>query len=232
MGLWPRYNRDTFVVTGQDVYAWVEVNFTRLGWISIDPSPRDNPIGTRPNAPPASSRSTPLDDPLKNAAKTPPPRPADPVIEDGEPTKASAQPAGGGLVTPLMASTAAALLLFLIAATPTAKAIRRVRRRREQSDRLAVLGAWRETLDRLQEAGVRIGPWQTTGDVVRTGGALAALPTLAAAADHAAYAPDEPGPALRAHAWTAAAHVRDQVRAPMPFARRLRTLLDPRPLLR
>src|SRR5262249_26273887 len=73
MGFRPSYDHDTFRASGSDVDAWVEVDFIGLGWITIDPSPRENPIGTRPNAPRAPASSLPLDDPLKQATQTPPP---------------------------------------------------------------------------------------------------------------------------------------------------------------
>jgi protein-glutamine gamma-glutamyltransferase len=120
------------------------------------------------------------------------------------------------------------------------KALQRMRRRRRRSDRLAILGAWHDVLDRLREAGLRVDDTQTSNDVVRTArGARAGLvhivqpamlPALAAVANHAAYAPDLPAPAARDQAWIVAAEIRAQLRAAMTPARRLRTLLDPRPL--
>lgn len=232
MGLRPRYDRGAFVAEGKDVDAWVEVRFAGLGWIGVDPSPRDNPIGTRPDAPRTPSRSTPLDDPLQDADRSPAPGVPDPVSEDGaEPTGAGGVDSGRSS-TPLIAGLAVVVTVLFVSATPAAKAFRRARRRRTPSDRIAVLGAWRETLDRLQEAGVPVRPAQTTGEVVLAVGSVSALSALAEVVDRAAYAPEEPGPALREDAWAAAARIHGQVRAAMPLARRLRAVLDPRPLLR
>jgi len=232
MGLRPRYDGDTFVAEGKDVDAWVEVRFADLGWISVDPSPRGNPIGTRPDAPRTTSSSTALDDPLQEANQSPPPSEPEAVVEDGAEESAAEGDTSEGSAASWVVLLVAAIVVLLFAAAPTAKAIRRFRRRRAPTDRLAVIGAWRETLDRLQEAGVRVGPAQTTGEVVLAGGSLDALPALAATVDHAAYAPEEPGPAMRADAWATAARVRGQVRAALPVGRRLRAFLDPRPLLR
>ncbi len=66
MGFRPEYQGDAFTVTGRDVDAWVEVRFAGLGWVTIDPSPRANPIGTRPDQPRQTTRSGQVDDPLKN----------------------------------------------------------------------------------------------------------------------------------------------------------------------
>jgi transglutaminase-like putative cysteine protease len=236
MGFRPRYEHDTYVAAGQDVAAWVEVNFGGLGWISVDPSPRDNPIGTRPNVASAPSRSTALDDPLKQADQTP--RPAPPAITTEE-DAVEPEAAGSSMdsAVPVLATVSVSMVL-LVGATPVAKAIRRVRRRRARSDRLAVVGAWHETLDRLREAGTRVTPAQTTGEVVTlvTGpaGPLAAhagLPALAAAADRASYAPEEPEPALRPDAWAVAQQIRAQLRSAMHPVRRMAAPFDPRPLL-
>ncbi|MEO3862842.1 transglutaminase domain-containing protein [Acrocarpospora sp. B8E8] len=226
MGLRPDYTGDAFVAEGRHVYAWVEVHFAGLGWVGVDPSPWRNTIGTRPDAPQTISKSTPLDDPLQDADASPPPAAPIPVEEDD----VAAEPAGS--VAPLLAALVLAVVALLVAATPLAKAVRRARRRRSPSHRLSVLGAWRETLDRLQEAGIPVRPAQTTGEVVAAAGLSGALPTLADAVDRAVYAPEEPDPALSADAWAAAARIHGEVRATMPPARRLGAVLDPRPLLR
>ena len=98
-----------------------------------------------------------------------------------------------------------------------------------------MLGAWREPLDRLREAGLRVTPAHTTGDVVALAGRVAGtasdgLPSLAVAADRAAYAPEEPGRDLRIHAWSVAAHTHRQVRAGLSPLRRVAAVFDPRPL--
>ena len=234
MGLRPRYDRDdpgAFVATGADVDAWVEVNFSGLGWISIDPSPRDNPIGTRAGAAPPSRRSSPLDDPLKDSE----PRPEPPPPDTAESDDLAGRDAGAHKGARLALTVGLVLVVLLGAATPAAKTVRRVRRRRARSDRIAVLGAWTETLDRLREAGLRVTPAHTTGDVVALAaqGPLAApdgLSTLAVAADRAAYAPEEPGRELRTHAWGVAAHMHRRVRAGLPPLRRMAAVFDPRPL--
>ena len=66
MGFRPEYQGNAFTVTGRDVDAWVEVRFAGLGWVTVDPSPRANPIGTRPDQPRQTTRSGQVDDPLKN----------------------------------------------------------------------------------------------------------------------------------------------------------------------
>ncbi|WP_117212524.1 transglutaminaseTgpA domain-containing protein [Allorhizocola rhizosphaerae] len=236
MGFRPRYDGESFVAGAPDVDAWAEVNFAGIGWIGIDPSPRSNPEGRRPDAPPPPAQSSIVDDPLRAGAQTPPPGLPEPPRDDGSQTDSARGGAWSGVIAGAVG--AVVLVVVLAAATPVAKAVQRVRRRRRASDRLAILGAWHDVLDRLREAGIRIDGTHTTGDVLRLAGRASAgivqpalLPALAVAADRAAYAPDGPAPALRAQAWIIAADVRGQLRTGMTPARRVRALLDPRPLL-
>ncbi|HEX6683493.1 MAG TPA: transglutaminaseTgpA domain-containing protein [Candidatus Limnocylindrales bacterium] len=238
MGFRPRYDGESFVATGADVDAWVEVNFAGLGWIGIDPSPRGNPDGTRPDAPQQTGAST-MDDPLKAGTQTPPLEDPLPPPSETEFVRPFAVPDNPARTAATVASLVAAALLVLAAATPVAKGVQRMRRRRRGSDRRAILGAWHDVLDRLWEAGIRVKPTHTTADVIRVAGRVnptlaqpALLPALAAVADSAAYAPDVPQPALRDQAWIVAAEVRGQVRAAMTPARRFGALLDPRRLFR
>jgi transglutaminase-like putative cysteine protease len=226
MGFRPEYQGNAFVATGRNVDAWVEVRFAGLGWVPIDPSPRANPIGTRPDQPKSTSRSAQVDDPLKNT----------PAQRGGESRSA---PKGQGEIptapadrgrTLSVALLVAALLAVLVLAVPGAKATRRARRRRDRSPRRAVLGAWWETVDRLREAGLPVGPTLTTGEVVRLTNGLPEVSGLATMVDRAAYAPHETGADLPERAWLAARHVRRRVWSGMPVRRRFVAFLDPRPL--
>src|SRR5262249_54128735 len=89
-----------------------------------------------------------------------------------------------------------AALVTLASIAPCAKYLRRIRRRRGRPTRLAVLGAWWETIDRLREVGLRVGPTRTTGEVVQMAGEAVELKALARIIDQAAYAPDGPPPGL------------------------------------
>jgi transglutaminase-like putative cysteine protease len=240
MGFRPEYSGDGgFTVTGRNVDAWVEVNFAGLGWVTVDPSPRDNPIGVRADVPSASSQSTSDDDPLRAAGRTPPARAPDPqtLPDDATPAASVEGPrtdtavvAGAGLLL---------LIVFMAFAPPAAKAVRRARRARARSTRLAVLGAWWETVDRLAEAGFPTRSALTTGEVTglvtgaRAGFAACApgLRALGDLVDRAAYAPEPPSSAVRAHAWAAADEVRRRVTLGMHPARRVVAVLDPRSLV-
>jgi transglutaminase-like putative cysteine protease len=228
MGFRPEYQGDAFTVTGRDVDAWAEVRFAGLGWVTIDPSPRGNTIGTRENRPQTTTRTGQVDDPLKNT----PPRQG-----DGNRSRASGDGPPSGAARPddvwfPAGLIAVALLVLLALSVPGAKTVRRARRRRERSPRRAVLGAWWETVDRMREAGLPAGPSLTTGQAVALTDGMAEMSALASMVDHAAYAPEEATSDLPAQAWDAAGEVRRRLRAGMGRRGRIRAFFDPRTLLR
>ena len=227
MGFRPRYTGEAFVVTGRDVDAWAEVRLAGSGWVPVDATPRDHPIGTREGAPP-----TAADDPLSEADK-----PQDVAAAGPDPADLAT---GGGSGVAGSAATvsivvAVVAVVLLLSASPVVRTVRRTRRRRAPSDRRAILGAWWETSERLRQAGIPVAASMTTGDVVAlaTGRPPADdLARLARIVDTAAYAPAEPPPGLRAEAWLAAARVHRQLRAGLSPARRVAAVLSQASLLR
>jgi protein-glutamine gamma-glutamyltransferase len=236
MGFRPEYDRarpTSFVVSGRDVDAWVEVRFDGLGWVTFDPSPRDNPIGTRAGAPPPAAQQAGPDEP--DAEETAGPASdaaATPSTRDAHRDRSTS----GGRNVLLVAAAAGLALLVLAAAVPVAKAVRRYRRRRGRTTRMVVLGAWQEAVDRLREAGIPARPVLTTGEVLtlvqgRTPVVPAALTGLAAMADRAGYAPEDPASSAGRDAWDAARTVRHEIGTGMPLLRRVGSTFDPRTLL-
>jgi transglutaminase-like putative cysteine protease len=231
MGFRPQYKDEAFTLTGRDVDAWVEVQFTGLGWVSIDPSPRANPIGTRPDAPPPGGKGTGGNDSFTNpGGSNDPPPTAVRHEDDGSATTDNDTSTASH--TALLTLLGIAALATLAGIAPTAKYLRRIRRRRGKSTRLTVLGAWWETVDRLREVGLRAGPGRTTGEVVQMAGEAVELRALARIVDQAVYAPDDPPQGLTHEAWDAATEAQRQLRASLRPARRIAAWIDPRPLLR
>ncbi len=226
MGFQPHYQGNAFTVSGSDVEAWAEVRFEGSGWVTVDPSPRDNPIGTRPDQPTTTTRTGQIDDPLKDTTK---PTQGSHAGSKGKGPISVTPSSGHGLLL-LAGVPAAAIILLLLLGIPGAKAARRARRRRDRSPRRAVLGAWWETVDRLREAGIPAGPGLTTGEVAGLIGHVPGVRTLASMVDHAAYAPDATPPDLPARAWTAATEIRKDLRARMPIRVRVGASLNPRSL--
>jgi protein-glutamine gamma-glutamyltransferase len=236
MGFRPEYDRArpaSFVVSGRDVDAWVEVRFDRLGWVTFDPSPRDNPIGTRAGAPPPAAQQAEPDEPDDDQTADPASdAAAAPSNRDSHPSRSTS----GGRRVLVVAAVAGLALLVLASSVPMAKAVRRYRRRRGKSTRMVVLGAWREVLDRLREAGIPARPALTTGEVLtlvqgRAAVVPAALTGLAAMADRAGYAPEDPGESAGRDAWLAARTAHHEIGAGLPLLRRIGSAFDPRTLL-
>jgi transglutaminase-like putative cysteine protease len=229
MGFRPEYDpgrATAFTVTGRDVDAWAEVRFAGLGWVAMDPSPRTNTVGGK--AAPATRPSPPPPSPTPSA------RSADPASVPPPRDHANGTAGRGGAWTLPAALTGAAVLLAALLAGPAGKTARRVRRRRHRSPRVAVFGAWWETLDRLREAGLPASSAATTADVLAQAGGLAgavpALRELATMVDRAGYAPEEPDDRLPAGAWAAAADAARRIRGGTGPVRRVLGWFDPRPL--
>jgi transglutaminase-like putative cysteine protease len=222
-----------FTLTGRDVAAWAEVRFVGLGWVELDPSPLTNPIGTRPNRP-AQPAHNPANDPVGQASDDQQAQPPDP------PAASVADAAGPHSPSPPVVAIATLILgtmLLLMLAIPVVKAARRRRRRRAPATRAAIIGAWRESLDRLRELGLPTKPTQTTTDIVtlaaihpRTGAVQAPLRYLSTLVDQARYAPDHPEPTLSTAAWSASDAVHTTLHKTQPLGRRLAMLFNARSL--
>jgi protein-glutamine gamma-glutamyltransferase len=225
MGLRPRYTGDAFEATGKDVAAWAEVRLAGSGWVPVDPTPRDNPIGTRPGAPPVGSKASAADDPLSEADQ-----PQGSLPDPGQPDGEAAGGTGGASPGVLTVAVGVVIVLFaLLLPASVARVVRRTRRRRAPSDRRAILGAWWETAERMRAAGLPVTAAMTTGEVIAAAPPpvrAAGLADLARMVDDAAYAPDEPPAGLRDAAWRTAGEVDRRLRAGLRPARRFAVLLN------
>src|SRR5438477_9964461 len=142
MGFRPEYDpgrATAFTITGRDVDAWAEVRFAGRGWVAMDTSPRTTTIGGK--AAPAARPSPPPPSPAPSA------RPTDPASVPPPRDRGNGAAGRGGAWALPAALTGAAVLLAALLAGPAGKTARRVRRRRHRSPRVAIFGAWWETLD-------------------------------------------------------------------------------------
>ncbi len=227
VGFRPRPAGDRqYTVAGPDVHAWVEVRFAGIGWVPFDPTP-SRPAGDQ------AERAGP-DDPAPT--RTRPPDQATHPSPTATPGRGQARP-GGTPHDPAFSHTVLALavcvglMTLYIATVPLTKAARRRRRRRVADPRQRTVGAWRETLSRLGEAGLKVGRSDTSGEVIaaaqaRFGDSLAqSLRPLALLYDEAAFAP-QPLPATSADAaWRHADLARRAIRNVLRPTARLRTTL-------
>lgn len=219
-------------VTGQMVHAWAEVRFETLGWVRFEPTPTTGSDGPGEQEPEPSAAGAPEQ--------------PDPEREPQPGTAGAGQDRdSSGAGTPLVAWYAglalASLLGLLVlgaAAVPLAKrGLRRRRRTSADPDRRA-LGAWRDTLDRLIEAGLPVTAANTSGEVVSAAQhglndrVTVPVRELARLQDAAAYAPDHLSTVEADAAWRHADQARRALRGSARPIARLRAALSPRPLLR
>jgi hypothetical protein len=143
----------------------------------------------------------------------------------------------------IIAGTAALPILLLIAgaiAIIVLKRKRTLRRRSAASPSIRIAGAWREVVDRYEEAGVRRMPDATPNEFVQVlaeRGAVAEhgaddLFALADDLDEALYHPLPRSPAQADDAWNRSDRLVSAMGAEQGVTTRLRRQLDPRPLLR
>ncbi len=219
-------------VTEADAHAWPEVNLDGLGWVPIEAT------GDRLTTPPEPDQveqppGQPDNQPNDAAQPSPPVPPSivEPEIEadHGAGGRAFATTAAVG------SSLAILLLLGVAAAPPAAKAVRRRRRRHAVGTSARVVGAWRETLDRLVELGMPVATALTASEVAeradeRFPGRTAAVAGLVPLLGEAVCAPHEPDPTAADEAWHLAGVAQSDLRRGAGLARRLGAAFDPRPL--
>ncbi|MFI7662271.1 transglutaminaseTgpA domain-containing protein [Micromonospora parva] len=141
-------------VLAGDAYAWPEVLFDGLGWVSFDPLPRPN---DEPRPVEEDFRPTPEDPPPSEA-----PAPTAEPSASPEPVAAADVPPGrDGVPTPVLVAVGSGGLLLVVGAfLLTLLAMRRslTRGRLVRGDPgQRIAGAWREVTDALRLAGRPVG---------------------------------------------------------------------------
>ncbi|WP_246016815.1 transglutaminaseTgpA domain-containing protein [Micromonospora pisi] len=137
-------------VRGGDAYAWPEVLFDGLGWVSFDPLPRPE---TEPR---------PVEEDFTPKPQDPPPVQDEPTPEPSAPPTVAAAPgngpaSGSGSPVPVLAGAGSGGLLlvltgFVVAILTMRRGLRR-RRLDEGTPAQRIAGAWREVTDALRLAG-------------------------------------------------------------------------------
>ena len=201
MGFYPDEEdaaKASFAASGDDVHAWVEVNFAGHGWVAFDPTPPEDQV-------PNDQNTKPRADPKPQVLQPPPP-PQEPV--DLPPTLPDDREAEeddfnlAGLIGAILVIGGISLGVIALLASPFIvigawKAARRRSRRAAEraSDRIS--GGWDELADRAVDYGARITPGATraeeAGQVVETI-AVPAVTVLAQRADAEVFGPNDPTP--------------------------------------
>ncbi|WP_372966812.1 transglutaminaseTgpA domain-containing protein [Microbacterium sp.] len=199
MGFYPDEDKEgeaVFEATGDNVHAWVEVNFEGVGWLTFNPTPPEDKV-------PNDQNTKPRVDPKPQVLQPPPP-PQEPV--DLPPTLPDDRKGDDetlnilGIIGTILAIGGISLAILALLASPFIligawKAARR--RARRQAERAAdrISGGWDELADRAVDYGARIAPGGTRTEEAATVAETLTLPqvtTLAQRADAEVFGPSEP----------------------------------------
>jgi hypothetical protein len=210
-------------VTGSSVSAWIEVNTSQYGWVSIDPTPPPGPIPTPEQDEPSIVARPPsvvqpsVDDPPTTQEQSPPESTQD--TQTGLPAWL--------LVVLFIARIlafvllGAGILLSPFLAVIAAKVRRRRRRRHAATPVLRISGGWQEYRDAVIDHGFEPPASATRSEVAETaGGAQAAV--LAAVADRAAFAPEIASDLEAERVWRAVEELRSSLDRGMTRWERIR----------
>jgi transglutaminase-like putative cysteine protease len=224
-----RQGGDTYQVTTADAHAWPEVYMAGHGWVSFEPTD----FTVVPNPHPKELPTAPA--PGANGAGTP--NTASHAIED--PNLGAGRGGTGNRVLsgPLLGLVVlAGTVVALILAVLLEKRRRRWRRRRGGGRNARVIGAWRDTTDRLVEHGVQVPASMTAREVAdhaeqRLGTPAGAVAVLAPLVTAAVFCPAEPTEDEVRTAWQLNSRLRRELRQGRGWWRSARAWFDPRPLL-
>ncbi|MGX9348337.1 transglutaminase family protein [Microbacterium sp. KNMS] len=229
-----------YVVTGDDVHAWVEIAFEEAGWVAFDPTP---PEDQQPNDQTTRPKSAP-----KPQVLQPPPPPQEPVelpplVPDDRKADEDAEPEDGALgLILLVGGAGVSVLLLLLAPFVVIGAVKAARRRRRRAAERAadrISGGWDELRDRAVDYraypldGASAGGTRSEEAAVLVATLEDARVTdLAARADAGVFGPGEPAPEFVAAFWSEVDALVDGMGEKATFWSRLRARLSLRSLRR
>jgi transglutaminase-like putative cysteine protease len=165
----------TFRVRAGDAVAWGEVRYQGLGWVRYQPTPL--PGEDRP--PPPVQEEQVESVPETESAPAPGPVPQQETDRPAPPADETPNGLAAAGRTALLVVAAVVLVLALVLVTVAAvRGRRRAKRAGAASAEGRVVGAWRQCLDELRDAGARPEPSDTASDVlVRSRAAVGDAPT-------------------------------------------------------
>lgn len=199
MGFYPDEQDEgasSFVANGDNLHAWVEVNFDGFGWVPFDPTPPEDQV-------PNDQNTKPRADPKPQVLQPPPP-PQEPV--DLPPTLPDDREAEdeslniAGIILAILAIGGISLAVIALLMSPFIvigawKASRRRARRSADHTADRIAGGWDELTDRAVDYGARLTPGATRGEEAVLVSDSLAVPTVTALADRAdaeVFGPHDP----------------------------------------
>lgn len=164
----PTMAAGTYAVTTADAWTWVEIPVQGSGWVVLDPSPGTYGAQHTPPSQSARPTSSPTPTLTPNGLVTQSTRSGHAVAPKSHVPRRHGL--GGGELTLVVVLCVVAALLLLVLALVLRKVLRARRRRRPGDPRARLIGAWRESLDVLQESGLPDLSTLTSAEVAaRTG---------------------------------------------------------------
>ncbi|MFK3676835.1 transglutaminaseTgpA domain-containing protein [Microbacterium sp. NPDC090218] len=201
MGYYPdeeQAGEAVFTATGDNVHAWVEVNFEGIGWMTFNPTPPEDQV-------PNDQNTKPRVDPKPQVLQPPPP-PQEPVDlpptlpDDRESEDESLNLAG--IIGAILVIGGISLAVIALLASPFIvigawKAAKRRSRRAAARTADRISGGWDELTDRAIDYGARLTPGGTRteeADVLAAALTIPQVTVLAERADAEVFGPAEPSP--------------------------------------
>jgi transglutaminase-like putative cysteine protease len=231
LGFHPRWEGSRFTAEGKDVFAWVEVRFARTGWVTVDPTPRQETSEKKRDTDEGESSREPPKDDVGGAPRPDQQAPLSPD-ENAAPV-GPAQLPGAGPNWQQLVLVVALVLLACVCAVPVAKSLRRMRARKAGSPRQRAMAAWRDMVESLRGAGIAVDRTATAGEIID--GVPASLAPLVSSlgdlVDHAMFAPEGIAADGADGAWRCNKRIRAQLRKETSPGRHLRNALNPKQLL-
>lgn len=202
--------QQTVEVTGDDVTAWVEVAFDRVGWVAFDPTPEETDVPQdqvpQPQSEPQPQVRQPprLDDDEEDLLS-----PVELEETDDEDNGLPFNLPGWVIGVGVSVLSLAALVVIPMLVIALLKAQRLKRRRTTGPGHDRVAGAWEELVDRCAELGYDVPARQTRihqarGLEAQLGERAPQLSALAVRADEAVFSGVEIGDARSDEVWTEA----------------------------
>jgi hypothetical protein len=224
-----------FAATGDDVHAWVEVAFEKIGWVTFNPTPPEDKV-------PNDQNTKPKVDPKPQVLQPPPP-PQEPV--DLPPTlpddrKGDDETFNIAALLGIIAAIGGSVLgVVALIASPFIvvgawKAAKRRGRRNAARTADRITGGWDELTDRAVDYGARLAPGGTRAEEAATLAAALPIPAVTALADRAdaeVFGPSDPTPEQVDEFWAEVDGIVGSLGEEAGFWKRLRARLNLRSLI-